>query len=78
MSTHNIGFHEDLTKIYFNYHQISSNMHIISSPEFLWFLITILKVLYFPCVMFIFSEDDISWLLNLKIEFLQIALYFKK
>ena len=28
MSTHNIGFYEDLTKIIF---QLSSNMHIISS-----------------------------------------------
>ena len=33
MSTHNIGFYEDLTKITvsFNYHQIPSNMHLISS-----------------------------------------------
>ena len=31
MSTHNIGFYEDLTKLSFNYHQISSNMHLISS-----------------------------------------------
>ena len=31
MSTHNIGFYEDLTKIILNYHQISSNMHLISS-----------------------------------------------
>ena len=28
MSTHNIGFYEDL-----NYHQISSNTHLISSAE---------------------------------------------
>ena len=28
MSTHNIGFYEDLTKIIF---QLSSNMHLISS-----------------------------------------------
>ena len=28
MSTHNIGFYEDLSKIIFN---LSSNMHIISS-----------------------------------------------
>ena len=28
MSTHNIGFYEDLTKIIF---QLSSNMHVISS-----------------------------------------------
>ena len=33
MSTHNIGFYEDLTKISLNYHQISSNMHLISSAE---------------------------------------------
>ena len=31
MSTHNIGFYEDLTKIILNYHQISSNTHLISS-----------------------------------------------
>ena len=31
MSTHNIGFYEDLTKISLNYHQISSNTHLISS-----------------------------------------------
>ena len=30
MSTHNIGFYEDLTKIIF---QLSSNMHLISSSE---------------------------------------------
>ena len=30
MSTHNIGFYEDLTKIIF---QLSSNTHLISSPE---------------------------------------------
>ena len=28
MSTHNIGFHEDLTKIIF---ELSSNIHLISS-----------------------------------------------
>ena len=30
MSTHTIGFYEDLTKIYIYYHQISSNTHPIS------------------------------------------------
>ena len=30
MSTHNIGFHEDLTKIIF---ELSSNTHLISSAE---------------------------------------------
>ena len=33
MSTRNIGFYEDLTKNSLNYHQISSNMHLISSAE---------------------------------------------
>ena len=33
MRTHNIGFYEDLTKISLNYHQISSNTHLISSAE---------------------------------------------
>ena len=31
MSTHNIVFYEDLTKISLNYHQISSNTQLISS-----------------------------------------------
>ena len=30
MSTHNIGFYEDLKKISLNYYQISSNTHLIS------------------------------------------------
>ena len=30
MSTHNIGFYEDLTKVSFEYYQIS-NTHLISS-----------------------------------------------
>ena len=30
MSTHNIGFYEDLTKIIFELSSISSNAHIIS------------------------------------------------
>ena len=30
MSTHNIGFYEDFTKIIF---ELSSNMHLISSAE---------------------------------------------
>ena len=34
MSTHNIGFNEDLTKISLNYNQISSNKHLISSAVF--------------------------------------------
>ena len=31
MSTPNIGFYEDLKKLSLDYHQISSNMHLISS-----------------------------------------------
>ena len=31
MSTHNIGYYEDLTKNILNYHQISPNTHLISS-----------------------------------------------
>ena len=34
MSTNNIGFYEDLTKLSLNYHQISSNTHVISSAEY--------------------------------------------
>ena len=32
MSTHNIGFYEEISKI-INYHQISLNTHLISSAE---------------------------------------------
>ena len=31
MSTHNIGFYEEISKLSLNYHQLSSNMHLISS-----------------------------------------------
>ena len=31
MNTHNIGFYDDLKKLSLNYHQISSDMHLISS-----------------------------------------------
>ena len=34
MSAHNIGIYEDLTKIILQYHQISSNTHLISSSGF--------------------------------------------
>ena len=34
MSTHNIGFYEDIAKLSLNYHQISSNTHLISSAAF--------------------------------------------
>ena len=33
MSTHNIGFYEDLTKIIF---ELSSNTHLISSADVSW------------------------------------------
>ena len=33
MSTYNIGFYEDLTKLSLNYHQILSNTHLSSSTE---------------------------------------------
>ena len=33
MSTHNVGFYDDLTKLSLNYHQISPNTHLISSAE---------------------------------------------
>ena len=35
MSTHNIGFYEDLTKLSLNYQQISSKTHLISSADVL-------------------------------------------
>ena len=34
MSTNNIGYYEDLTKLSLNYHQISSNTHLISSAGY--------------------------------------------
>ena len=34
MSTHNIGFYEEISKIIPNYHQISSNTHLFSSSAF--------------------------------------------
>ena len=42
MSTHNIGFYEDLTKIIF---ELSSNTHLISSADF---KIVNSKVSWFP------------------------------
>ena len=33
MSTHNIDFYEEIAKLSFNYHQISSNTHLISSSD---------------------------------------------
>ena len=33
MSTHNIGFYKEISKIIPNCHQISSNMHLISSAD---------------------------------------------
>ena len=35
MSTHNIGFYEEISKIIIKYHQISLNMHLISSAGLL-------------------------------------------
>ena len=35
MSSRNIGFYEDLTKLSLNYHQISSNTHLISSAGYI-------------------------------------------
>ena len=33
MSTHNISFYEEIAKLSLNYHQKSSNTHLISSAE---------------------------------------------
>ena len=38
MSTHNIGFYEDLTKIIF---ELSSNTHLISSAVLSWKIIAL-------------------------------------
>ena len=38
MSTHNIGFYEDLTKIILNYHQISNTHLIYSAGNLLVFI----------------------------------------
>ena len=48
MSTHNIGFNEDLTKISLNYHQISSNAHLISSADvYIHRIVILLLKIYF-------------------------------
>ena len=44
MSTHNIGFYEDLTKIIF---ELSSNTHLISSADSSYFSKTIQINVYF-------------------------------
>ena len=44
MSTHNIGFYEDLTKISLNYHHISSNTHLISSAALRISIVIILGI----------------------------------
>ena len=45
MSTHNIGFYADLTKIIF---ELSSNTHLISSADKCWyFMIAYKKISYF-------------------------------
>ena len=45
MSTKNIGFYEKISKLSLNYHQISSNMHLISSSgEYEWFLLLSLRI----------------------------------
>ena len=50
MSTHNIGFYEDLTKIIF---ELSSNTHLISSSENHSFIITD----HTPCLFWVFSDE---------------------
>ena len=37
MSTHNIDFYEEISKLSLNYHEISPNMHLISSSDNLVF-----------------------------------------
>ena len=51
MSTHNIGFYEELTKNTFNYHQMSSNTHL----SFLLVLTNFFaeKYVYDGCLMII-------------------------
>ena len=44
MSIHKIGFYEDFTKLSLNYHQISSNTHLISSAVFLCIYINIISL----------------------------------
>ena len=43
MSTHNIGFYEDLTKIIF---QISSNTHLISSADLITLLTSLIQAIH--------------------------------
>ena len=47
MSTHNIGFYEDLTKIIF---ELSSNTHLISSAGLINLTMRLHDILYNKCV----------------------------
>ena len=49
MSTHNIGFYEDLTKIIF---ELSSNTHLISSAGFKH-----LRIKVTPSLLFTYSKN---------------------
>ena len=53
MSTHNIGFYEDLTKIIF---ELSSNMHLISSAMNLLLTLDSKKLTISFCVSDIISQ----------------------
>ena len=44
MSTHSIGFYEDLTKLSLNYHQRTSNTHLNSSSAFISKIKTLLSL----------------------------------
>ena len=58
MSTHNIGFYEDLTKIIF---ELSSNMHLISSAAG-----------YLPFYLLTVKTDKSGWMPSLSLNFVGI------
>ena len=56
MSTHNLGFYEDLTKIIFE----SSNMHLISSAEYRLFVL--IRNSYNPMRTHLYNTDLLRYL----------------
>ena len=64
MSTHNIGFYEDLTKIIF---ELSSNTHLISSADSKMLITAPKKSHFLFCLISLFHMQDMEWhLFNLQ------------
>ena len=63
MSTNNIGFYEELTKMSFNYHQITSNTQLFSAN--LLFILCIIKAFHFIfCMLVSFSTYYVLYLIS--------------